>query len=1848
MYGSRSRWFTLLLLALAGPAFAAPPVVGPPRKNRLMVVIDNSRSMQATPANDYDLSFRDHRLTTGMMTSMPDGTYRCDETAPAVVNGCKNKFCVGQCVLHNAFDSFAGNLDFGFATYNQYYTKYTTKVADATASGTTCYYDVIAGPGEVPKGGLYAGNSTSNNEVFVSKLGTLNVAGSCKLSERTDPAARNSLMIGTSWNSQQPWRVNELNCGTTAASGAIPLTPEQPKDCTLDLTVDPNAWPKGGLTATAGVGRVDMALRVFRNSNENITGVGSTLGTPPLQPYAWYSCRGDLANCSATPTGVDPSSGQTSTVFPNTVAFQNWINPSAPQTAANDERGDGNTWYLFRSWLWPDPAAPGFVAGPNGDFMGIETNAASCPTNGTQARVTTGQWGTFSVGGVAHMQTTASWSSMRCSTTDPCIVTHVGTRGGGTTTVYSSFYKSQGASYTSGALTYTLLAGQPVNTTVNGTTVAAPPACPATVTGSTNATYGCSAGNPCDLTGGTVQTLPQGPDTSKFSYGASGPFTTGGLTYTATGTTSSVAAGTVGPLAGSTLGVCPSSPPSTPAVCADANNLGGCNVTLDSAASTITATEPKFVTCVYKVVKINLSAPRPDQYRCNYTRGTWNYSAPDTTPGACQWQIRRYEWRPRVWKYTWKTGGGELIDSSTSIAVNGVNHCAAGTAPPECPARFAAGSPGAPANCTAPGRECRLRWVSPFAGAMNVTRGRQRNANSSNGTGSRTADRYCRMTDYGDSPMSTSALAVTTYQPVASGGWCQGTTGQTDQYRDTVVVTSDPFSPATASAPNNVAAASYGVGQVLPISPGRALTAVAHGLNPAALTPWISGANNGLPWPSKEVGWSRLPNGTPLLSAGDWGDPGVAPAVPLFRPLPNPSGTPPTVPTTIEEIRESVLALSMPSVGFAPLAATAVGAPTLPASCTNGYRDVGERFVDCGGGGCPRCPVTTTTCTQDSDCPAYGGGAGYGVCDHGTFSASLPDKCVDEGSLVGLTGHNTPLYGALSNFRDYLQNEIVDSDAKCRRYGVVLVTDGLENQPTSQPQHPAQSVYTDFNVSSNYDNGPLATVVRDINTSQIKLDTTGANRIRPEKGVPTFVVGFGSAATSDPNLEAMAKAGRQVGLSYQVYQADSPALLRSQLYDIFQAFSVNTYARSRPMITRDASGSRFYIAYYQITGLGMQRLGYLDAYDSAEITAPSCGTPPCPTWQLSDVLNAQSPAQRKTYVVYGRSTAGAKSTFAYQTAFTTPLTAPLTVGNPQRTTLMTEMGLGSDTEFNATMAFVRNDSRSEPFNVPPIMATNKTSRLSDIDHSSPALIGPPAADDTWPAEDAEKPAYIAFKGANVNRPSRIIVGSNTGLIHSICEKTGTTVDCGPAPATRGVEVYAVVPPSVLPTLSLTRTGSQPTADGSFGAADLCLAADCTNPTNWRTFVLGGMRAGSRALLAMDVSNPNVPAVQYEFQTGVLGQTWSPPVMVRANYSHASSPGNRWIAVLGGGYEGNQNLRTTANSVLVLDVKDGQLARDSAANDASFRVDSNPTVCDSLLPTDPSCPLPRNNLPARMAVTRIGKSAAIKNAYIGDTQGRSWVMRIGGNSSVASWAPHSFFDPYQVACAVNVDPAVTNTPIIDAMATDSASPVDSLPLNDFGVTTPKPIYQQALVSVDADGRVTTFFGTGDEQNDSSVHPPPVSPAVRADVRNYDYFYAVRDQGAGVGICEGAPVWVRRFGLDEKMLSLGTIGGAVVFVPVYVPSPGGTCDGQADARIYAFYSANGGAAAVFDDPTNAGGPRRHYSDCIGCGRITDLQFVQNPANRNQGTLLFGRESGRPDFLGATGIAAGAKVKSFKRVR
>jgi len=268
-------------------------------------------------------------------------------------------------------------------------------------------------------------------------------------------------------------------------------------------------------------------------------------------------------------------------------------------------------------------------------------------------------------------------------------------------------------------------------------------------------------------------------------------------------------------------------------------------------------------------------------------------------------------------------------------------------------------------------------------------------------------------------------------------------------------------------------------------------------------------------------------------------------------------------------------------------------------------------------------------------------------------------------------------------------------------------------------------------------------------------------------------------------------------------------------------------------------------------------------------------------------------------------------------------------------------------------------------------------KLADIIDSAPTHVGNPSPV-TYPDNiEGSDHSYQAW-AATVSRDPMIYVGTNGGSLHGFNADTGN-------------EIFAYFPKSLFS--DATTAGLHWLADQSYTHryyVDLTPSvSDVFINNEWRTILVSGLRAGGKALFALDITDPAALANQdsapskvlWEFTHQHLGHTFSRPTLARLN-------NGQWAAIFGNGYNNGPD-GDGKSRLFIVDLSNGALIKSietgvgSIANNDCGDIDSQ---CNGL-----STP----------AVVDLNGDGIADRAYAGDLAGNLWTFDLS-SSSPAAW------------------------------------------------------------------------------------------------------------------------------------------------------------------------------------------------------------------------------------------------------
>lgn len=357
----------------------------------------------------------------------------------------------------------------------------------------------------------------------------------------------------------------------------------------------------------------------------------------------------------------------------------------------------------------------------------------------------------------------------------------------------------------------------------------------------------------------------------------------------------------------------------------------------------------------------------------------------------------------------------------------------------------------------------------------------------------------------------------------------------------------------------------------------------------------------------------------------------------------------------------------------------------------------------------------------------------------------------------------------------------------------------------------------------------------------------------------------------------------------------------------------------------------------------------------------------------------------------------------------------------------------------------------------------ESTRLGDIVNSSPTYVG---STGFYYSDAMEADKYSDFVNSTdyQGRTPMVYVGSNDGALHGFN-------------ANNGNERFVYYPNAVMSTLNQMLDPNNYDKVHAFSVDGSPTAVDAYFSNSWHTVLSGGLRAGGKAIYALDVSATRFgdgrasTLVMWEYDETVdkallpsgetnstLGYTFSKPAIVKLN-------NGKWAAVFGNGY-----YSAAGKAVLYIVYLDAMGDNKWSATDV-VRINTGVGSTSDLNGLSEIAPIDSND------------DGRIDLVYAGDLKGNLWRFDLSGSSS-SSWK------------------VAGNAPVFTAR--DANNKV-------------QPIVAQPEVGKISGGGYMVFFGTGKYHDKEDLTLPATSR---------QSFYAVKDTLAA------SPITLYRASLTEQ--------------------------------------------------------------------------------------------------------------------
>ncbi len=336
-------------------------------------------------------------------------------------------------------------------------------------------------------------------------------------------------------------------------------------------------------------------------------------------------------------------------------------------------------------------------------------------------------------------------------------------------------------------------------------------------------------------------------------------------------------------------------------------------------------------------------------------------------------------------------------------------------------------------------------------------------------------------------------------------------------------------------------------------------------------------------------------------------------------------------------------------------------------------------------------------------------------------------------------------------------------------------------------------------------------------------------------------------------------------------------------------------------------------------------------------------------------------------------------------------------------------------------------------------------KLGDIFHSTPAVVRPPvdpyvcdlgvetqcAATIYSPQwiNSVESPitplatsggvdAYTAWRDAHIDRPRVVLVGGNDGMLHAFEAGAARTTEerdeFGSVPYTSGSgrELWAFIPPDLLPRLKLLLESHQYMVDGPTMVRDVWVDGGPTGDparrdsikqaNEFHTIAVVSERSGGTQFTALDVTDPvSPPRFLWSFPPPCsddarwMAESWAdfaprPPPIGPVKIKSTAPRGfdERWVVMLNGGYD---PALVKGRAVFMVDIWSGQTIWRFTDDDVKAMRGSTGSPV-SMFPVAASVAMVDIGKPDRAGASGYDRDGYFDTANWGDLGGNLWVAR----------------------------------------------------------------------------------------------------------------------------------------------------------------------------------------------------------------------------------------------------------------
>lgn len=660
---------------------------------------------------------------------------------------------------------------------------------------------------------------------------------------------------------------------------------------------------------------------------------------------------------------------------------------------------------------------------------------------------------------------------------------------------------------------------------------------------------------------------------------------------------------------------------------------------------------------------------------------------------------------------------------------------------------------------------------------------------------------------------------------------------------------------------------------------------------------------------------------------------------------------------------------------------------------------------------------------------------------------------------------------------------------------------------------------------------------------------------------------FGGTDATPTNPDKCLEVNEDGSESFNAFSADE---LSKALQKAIQCIIRGTATRAAPAFIVSGAGfssSQEVNAYFEVTYQSLWWMGHLVSFTFGEITrAAEAQTAPIPEFDAGQLLTNRT-TERNIFISTNPiqspvlKNPANRSLGAHLGAPIDPVEANEVIPfkTPYASQIQPMVSGADEDEVEDLIEFLRDEDGPANNVIKFFDGSSKTWALGPIVNSTPVIVEPPFFD---PLLGGNNEKYIQFINDNEIRPTMVYVGANDGFMHGfVLEDPLRGIPSATNILEAGYELFAFMPREAARRMKEMKTGVVFSVDGQISVANVQFLHDITtvDDDTFHTVLIGGLRSGGHSYYGLDVTDPRSPTVLWEVTHPNMARSFAKPNINRFKVQDDPNDVNsaivsRWLFAVGGGFNAgrtddgdNFTINPSACAFYTTDedcfsnvakTTVFRPAPDPVDDPAGYAaacpggptpealcVDGTNTVIVNPPPPLPGQPDPglvdvgnwvfvfdvergllyqdiriadlasdprRNSIPGDLLLLDRSQNGFVDNIIFGDVEGRLW------KTVVKSPDPEKW-----VVDANNnggLDP--TDSPCV---MFDPANPGYFNPAPPF-IPARRPIFYAPSATMDCNGDINFFFGTGDQTRPNET-------------TSTDYLYALKDRnsdGCGVGM------------------------------------------------------------------------------------------------------------------------------------